>query len=151
MQVHLAKGDLVPTPCMQFKLEEKMINNIRCRLRNPRPLPLKNFLLRYAGVRLSLGFALSFLTTDPSLFISVQKGHCQLDKAVLQPYSVTSCYRHFSGKGIQDFRFELIALWDMTQPTFHSPERKILGLWKKQWDQFSVLRDNCRIHVDLCW
>lgn len=71
MQVHLAKGDLVPTPCMQFKLEEKMINNIRCRHRNPRPLPLKNFLLRYAGVRLSLGFALSFLTTDPSLFISV--------------------------------------------------------------------------------
>lgn len=100
MQVHLDKGDLVPTTCIQFKLEGKMINNIRGRHRNPRPLPLKNFLLSYAGVRISLVFVLSFLTTDPSLFISVYKGHCQLDKGtyfslILWPHVIGT----FQGRG----------------------------------------------------
>lgn len=51
----------------------------------------------------------------------------------------------FQGMGYKNFRFELLVLRDMTEPTFHILERKILGLWKKQQGYFSLLRVNCRI------
>jgi len=72
---------------------------------------------------------------DPSLFRSMYKGRLQLDNGkYFQFCPVASCCRHSQGMGYKNFILELLVQRYMIEPTCHILERKMLGLWKKQWD-----------------